>query len=434
MIRRGSFTRGSDRCDEGENALVELLRDDVVRREDDLRSALEGGLGHDVDRGRLELDEVHVRVDALELLPQRVPPREVAGDVDDLGVEVVGRRGAGREDGGAAAAQRLGRAQPELGRDDRDVGDRADRLAVRPAGVDDEVGDEHAIRVETGARVVTAVRDEDPRVHLDRRERRAAAVEHEQLGLELRGELRALEDVRQERSAREPSPGPPAADRRDARERGRLEMVGRRMPAGAGEREQVVERRRRLDELRLRRPASAHRDDDDAAVGGEDTRDVARHRGLPDPLPEADHGERRRPDRLERRRVEAEVGADVRQPERERPRRPEHPLPRPEHRLVGEVDHEVHLDRVERVDERDAVVVVTRRELLRPADEQRADDVVRKRLERIAHDRRVVLAVDEGQSAFAHVERTSSSIRAVYFSYVFVSVENWMIRSCSWNG
>jgi hypothetical protein len=29
---------------------------------------------------------------------------------------------------------------------------------------------------------------------------------------------------------------------------------------------------------------------------------------------------------------------------------------------------------------------------------------------------------------------TSLSMRAVYFSYVFVSVENWMIRSWPWNG
>ena len=90
------------------------------------------------------------------------------------------------------------------------------------------------------------------------------------------------------------------------------------------------------------------------------------HRRLPDPLAEPDHRERRRLDRLERRRVEAEVGADVRQPEREGARSPEHPLPRPEHRLVGEVDHEIRVDRVERVHERDAVVVAAA-QLLRPA-------------------------------------------------------------------
>ena len=158
---------------------------------------------------------------------------------------------------------------------------------------------------------------------------------------------------------------------------------------------------------------------------------MPRHRGLPDPLAEADHSERRRLDRLELRRVEAKVGAHVRQPERERARRPEHALPRPEHRLVGEVDHEIRRNRVERLDERDAVLVAAAK-LLGPADEQRADEVVRQRLERVPHDGCEVLAVDERERP--HVERTSSSILAVYFSYVFVSVENWMIRSCPWNG
>ena len=115
-------------------------------------------------------------------------------------------------------------------------------------------------------------------------------------------------------------------------------MVGRGVPSRTREREQIVERRRRLDQLRLGRPAATHRHDDDTAVAGENARDMAGHGRLPDALAEADHGERRRLDRLERRRVEAEVGADVRQPERERARRPEQALPRPEHRLVGEVD------------------------------------------------------------------------------------------------
>ena len=137
---------------------------------------------------------------------------------------------------------------------------------------------------------MSAVRDEDPRVRLDRRQRGAAAVEHEQLRVELRGELRALENVRGERSAREPSARAATADRRNTRERRRLEMVGCGVPAGAGEREQVVERRRHLDQLRLRRPTAAHGHDDDAAVAGEDACDVARHRGLSDPLAEPDHG------------------------------------------------------------------------------------------------------------------------------------------------
>ena len=100
--------------------------------------------------------------------------------------------------------------------------------------------------------------------------------------------------LRQERSACEPSPCPPAADGRHAGERRGLEMVGGCVPARAGEREQVVERRRRLDELRLGRPAAAHRHDDDPAVAGEQARDVPGHRRLSDPLPQADHRERRR--------------------------------------------------------------------------------------------------------------------------------------------
>jgi hypothetical protein len=245
----------------------------------------------------------------------------------------------------------------------------------------------------------------------------------------LRRELGALQHVGLERSAREPSPGATAADRGNPCERGRLEVVGGGMATGPREREQVVQRRRRLDELRLSGPASPHRHDNDPPVAGENARCVSGHRGLADPLAEADHRERRRIDGMERRRVEAEVRADVRQPEDERPRRPQQPFPRAEHRLVGQVDDDVRLHRVQRLDERDAVVL-SPTQLLRPADEQRPDDLVRQRGERVAHDRRVVLTVDENDRPGAHADRTSSSIRAVYFSYVFVSVENWMIRSC----
>ena len=260
---------------------------------------------------------------------------------------------------------------------------------------------------------MTAVRDEDARVHIDRWQRRAAPVEDEQLGLELRRQLHAFEHVRLERRAGESSPGTAAADRRNAGERGHLEVIGSRVATRAGEREQIVERRRRLDKLRLRGAASAHRDDDDPAVTGENARHVPGHGRLPDPLAQADHGKRRCRERLERRRLEAKVGADVRQAERERTRCPQHPLPRPQHRLVGEVDHEIRRHGVEGVDEGDAVVLASP-DLLRPADEERPDDLVGKRRKRVPHDRRVVLSVDQDKSS--HVDRTSSSIRAVYFS------------------
>ncbi len=89
-------------------------------------------------------------------------------------------------------------------------------------------------------------------------------------------------------------------------------------------------------------------------------------------------------------------------------------------------------DLVERVDERNAVFV-SAAQLLRPADEERRDHVVRQHGERVPHDGRVVLAVDQDDRSHRD-DVTSSSIRAVYFSKVFVSLENWMIRSCSWNG
>ena len=90
-------------------------------------------------------------------------------------------------------------------------------------------------------------------------------------------------------------------------------------------------------------------------------------------------------ERLEVGRIEAKVGADVRQPGCERPRRPAEPLGRAEHGLVGEVDDE--LGAAEVVDERHAVVRAVA-QLLGAADEDRADPVVRQRGERVADDRR----------------------------------------------
>ena len=76
-------------------------------------------------------------------------------------------------------------------------------------------------------------------------------------------------------------------------------------------------------------------------------------------------------ERLERRRVEAEVGADVREPGGERPRRPAEPLAGPEHRLVGQVDHDVGpRPSPKSSTERHAVVRVAA-QLLRAADEDR---------------------------------------------------------------
>ena len=164
---------------------------------------------------------------------------------------------------------------------------------------------------------------------------------------------------------------------------------------------------------------------------------MRRDRRLADPLAGADDPDRRERKRLERGRVEAEVRADVRQPGREDAAGEPETLPRPEDGLVGEVDDELRAvlgeGGVQIGRDADAVVGVVA-QLLGAADDVRRDEVVRELLERGAHDRRVVLAVD--QSNRPHHERvvTSSSIRPVYFSYSNVSSENWMIRSWPWNG
>ena len=188
------------------------------------------------------------------------------------------------------------------------------------------------------------------------------------------------------------------------------------MPPRARECEQLLDRRRHLDHLRLGRAAPAHRDHDHVAVACQQAGEVRRDGGLP-------HA-------LELERVEAEVGAEVREPGGERARRPAEALFRSEHGLVGEVDDELRV--AEAVDERHAVIGALA-QLLRPADEDRAHPVVRHVGERISDDGRVVLAVDERHGLHL-CDVTSRSIRPVYFSNSPVAMSNWMIRSCPWNG
>ena len=203
------------------------------------------------------------------------------------------------------------------------------------------------------------------------------------------------------------------------------------MQARARTRDELVQRRRRLDELRLGRAAAAHRHDDDVAVAGKQPRELDGDGRLPDALAGADHRDRRELERRELRRVEAEVGALVRQPGGKRARRPLEARPRAEHGLVREVDDELRI--LEAGDERHAVVGPVA-ELLDAADEDRAHPVVRQRPQRVAHHGRVVLAVDERDRARHRFPVTSLSIRAVYFSYSPVATSNWMIRSWPWNG
>ena len=87
------------------------------------------------------------------------------------------------------------------------------------------------------------------------------------------------------------------------------------------------------------------------------------------------------------------------------------------------------------VDERHAVFLPAGRfaELLGAARDERGDELVGQLGERGADDGDVVLPVDHRNGPQLRDE-SSPSIRAVYFSKSSVSVENWMIRSCPWNG
>ena len=164
---------------------------------------------------------------------------------------------------------------------------------------------------------------------------------------------------------------------------------------------------------------------------------MAGNGGLPDTLARADDRKSRLGVRHEDDRVEPEVGADVRDPRGERPGGEAEASPRAYDGLVGEVDDdlEVHVGEgvLEVVPERDTVVGRAIAELLAATEHHGADELVVELGERGDDDVGIVLPVDERERP--HWRPVSSvSIRAVYFSYSSVSTENWMIRSCPWNG
>ena len=107
-------------------------------------------------------------------------------------------------------------------------------------------------------------------------------------------------DVRGEDGAGEAAAAAPAADRRHARQRRRLEVVGRRVPAGVESSSSASSVGGDLGDLGLGRPAASHRDDDDAARprASSDAR-VGRDRRLADPLAGAHDADRGQRERLE---------------------------------------------------------------------------------------------------------------------------------------
>ena len=82
--------------------------------------------------------------------------------------------------------------------------------------------------------------------------------------------------------------------------------------------------------------------------------------------------------------------------------------------------------------QRDAVVQVSA-QLLGPADEHGGHDVVGQLRERVAHDGRVMLAVDEGERPHV-LAVTSSSIAPVNFAYSSVSSEKETSFTSPWKG
>ena len=153
---------------------------------------------------------------------------------------------------------------------------------------------------------------EDRPVRRDRRDRRAAAVEDDEVGPELERDLRRP----RRRSMRTPlrrGPRRTAGSRPSRRRRAPPSRGGPRLRAGPpGTARRGLDGGRHADDLRLRGPAAAHGDDDDAPRLGHEPREVPGEGRLPHALPGADDRDRRERERLEPRRVEAEVGARVR--------------------------------------------------------------------------------------------------------------------------
>jgi hypothetical protein len=178
---------------------------------------------------------------------------------------------------------------------------------------------------------------------------------------------------------------------------------------------------------------------DDATVRGEQARQMAGHGGLPDALPGSGDRDRRKSKRGASGRIEPEVGADIGQAARKHPAGEREALDRTEHRLVGEIDHDVdRVTRDRRLDVRGQrnAVLLSPAQLLLPADENGCDELVGELDEGVLDDGRVVLAVDDGERPHdRHVRAvTSSSIAPVNFAYSRVSRANETSFTWPWNG
>ena len=290
--------------------------------------------------------------------------------------------GAGGEDGDAAL-ERLERPQAQA---------RRDRAVELAADRDDEVGDEPAVEVEIRVELVPGPTTSTRRSASIGGIAVPLAVEDDASGRSSAARRAPSEDVRDERPARRARRrrgGSRSSARRRARRSrgGRRRRGGRNARARRGRRPTAAARRARARAAR-RGPSRRRR----LAVAREQPRDLRRDRGLPTRLPvpiTAIDGSRRT--RSKTRRVEAEVGAEVRQARRRararpsRCARPARGLARPRGRPPPR--------RRRSLDERHAVVELAA-QLLRAADEDRADPVVRELGKRAPHDLGRMLPVD----------------------------------------
>ena len=201
------------------------------------------------------------------------------------GVRVSGR---GREERDAPARRRR---RPAAGRSDcrdharAELGDALAQLL--PAAIPRRPSSARRGR-RSGAGTRSGSRSRPPRscCALTTRTRRLVATAAARRRSRRRGRARARAraamrgaggDVRGGDGAREPAAAAAAADRCGTpRERRRLEVVGRGVAAGVATARAARRRRRHLGDLRLRRAAAAHRDDDDLALAREQLRRVRR--------------------------------------------------------------------------------------------------------------------------------------------------------------
>ena len=293
-------------------------------------------LGDDVDRGGLHLDDERRRRRPVELVaqsargrrgcPRRGRPRRRAPSRDARRCGRAAPRGAVPKYATrrpATGASGRGRSVVAIDRHARPrTSSETPRRAARARRPSSAIVTTTRSASSAGTRSGTRSPLPDPGAHPTTRTRRSAAIggsaaplpsKHDQVRAERRrerGRPRARSRCRRRPASpppqrRQPTVGTPASAAvsrwSDAAWRPARESASRSSTVGGD-----------LDDLRLGRPAPPHRDDDDAPVAREQPRHVPRDGRLADPLARADHGDRRQRERLEARRVEAEVGALVR--------------------------------------------------------------------------------------------------------------------------